>query len=41
MNTGKRAGIPTDIADKMKALDHKMREQHQAHAAADTIDMAA
>ena len=41
MNTGKCAGIPTDVADMMKALDREMREQHQAHAAADTIDMAA
>ena len=31
VNSGKRAGVPTDMADKMKALERENRELRQAN----------
>ena len=31
VDSGKRAGIPTDMAEKMKALERENREQRQAN----------
>lgn len=31
VDSGKRAGIPTDVADKMKALEREVRELRQAN----------
>lgn len=31
VDSGKRAGIPSDMAEKMKALERKNRELRQAH----------
>ena len=31
MNSGKRAGVPTEVADKMKALKREVRELRQAN----------
>jgi transposase len=31
VNSGKRAGVPTDMAEKMKALEREVRELRQAN----------
>ena len=31
VNNGKRAGVPTEVADKMKALEREVRELRQAN----------
>jgi transposase-like protein len=31
VNSGKRAGFPTEVADKMKALEREVRELRQAN----------
>ncbi|CAM3254378.1 Transposase [Asticcacaulis taihuensis] len=31
VDTGKRAGVPTDLAEKMKALERENRELRQAN----------
>jgi transposase-like protein len=31
VNSGKRAGVPTEVADKMKALEREVRELRQAN----------
>lgn len=31
MNSGKRAGVPTEVADKMKTLEREVRELRQAN----------
>jgi transposase len=31
INTGKRAGVPTEIAERMKALEREVRELRQAN----------
>lgn len=31
VDSGKRAGVPTDVADKVKALEREVRELRQAH----------
>ena len=31
VNSGKRAGVPTDVADKLKALERENRELRQAN----------
>ena len=31
VNSGKRAGIPTEVADKVKALEREVRELRQAN----------
>lgn len=31
VNTGKRAGVPTELADKLKALERENRELRQAN----------
>jgi transposase len=31
VNSGRRAGVPTEIADKMKALEREVRELRQAN----------
>ena len=31
IDSGKRAGVPTDVADKMKALEREVRELRQAN----------
>lgn len=31
VDSGKRAGVPTELADKMKALERENRELHQAN----------
>ena len=31
MDSGKRAGIPTEVADKVKALEREVRELRQAN----------
>jgi len=31
VNSGKRAGVPTDVADKLKALERESRELRQAN----------
>lgn len=31
VNGGKRAGVPTDVADKLKALEREVRELRQAN----------
>ena len=31
VNTGKRAGVPTEVADKVKALEREVRELRQAN----------
>jgi transposase len=31
VNSGKRAGVPTEVADKLKALEREVRELRQAN----------
>ena len=31
VNSGKRAGVPTEVADKVKALEREVRELRQAN----------
>ena len=31
VNSGKRAGVPSDVADKLKALEREVRELRQAN----------
>jgi transposase len=31
VDSGKRAGVPTDVAEKLKALEHENRELRQAN----------
>lgn len=31
VNNGVRAGVPTEVADKMKALEREVKELHQAN----------
>ena len=31
VNSGKRAGVPTEVADKLKALEREIRELRQAN----------
>ncbi len=31
VNSGKRAGVPTEMADRLKALERENRELRQAH----------
>jgi transposase len=31
VNSGKRAGVPTDMAEKMKALEREVRELRQVN----------